>query len=232
MQLDTVLSGQGAAPAAVAPGAAAPAAVAPGERRLDRLVRAAVVQLPTRFGAFQGYGYRSPGSVREHLALVHGDITGEAPLVRVHSACLTGDIFGSLRCDCGPQLDAAMRQITAEGRGVLVYLDQEGRGIGLINKLRAYELQERGLDTIEANLALGLPADDRNFQLAAAILRDLGVSGVRLLTNNPDKVEQVGRAGIPVVERVGLQVPANIHNVRYLETKRDRTGHLLDRVVA
>ena len=201
------------------------------ERRIDRLERAAVVQLPTRFGRFQGYGYRSGQSPREHLALVHGDVTGAPPLVRVHSACMTGDIFGSLRCDCGPQLEAALAQITAEGRGVLVYLDQEGRGIGLINKLRAYELQEQGMDTIEANLALGFPADDRNFRLAAAMLRDLGIGGIRLLTNNPDKVEQVGRAGIPVLERVGLQVPANVHNVRYLETKRTKTGHLLDQAV-
>ena len=201
------------------------------ERRVDRLERAAVVRMPTRFGEFRGYGYRSPGSPREHLALVHGDLAGGAPLVRVHSACMTGDIFGSLRCDCGPQLDAAMRQITEAGRGVLVYLDQEGRGIGLINKLRAYALQERGLDTIEANLALGLPADDRNFRLAAAILRDLGVGAIRLLTNNPEKVAQVGNAGVRVAERVPLQVPANVHNVRYLETKRVRTGHLLDQAV-
>jgi 3,4-dihydroxy 2-butanone 4-phosphate synthase / GTP cyclohydrolase II len=194
----------------------------------EAVARAAVVQLPTRFGAFVGYGYRDQDAAREHIALVHGDVTtGGAPLVRVHSACLTGDIFGSLRCDCGPQLEAAMAQIVAHGRGILVYLDQEGRGIGLLNKLKAYELQEQGLDTIEANLALGLPADSRDFRLAAAILRDLGVGSIRLLTNNPDKIDQLARAGIQVEARVPVQVPANVHNVRYLETKRVKTGHML-----
>ena len=193
------------------------------------LQRAALIRLPTRHGEFSGYGYRERFGSREHLALVYGDVRkAGAPLVRVHSACLTGDIFGSLRCDCGPQLENALAQITAAGAGIVLYLDQEGRGIGLINKLRAYELQERGMDTIEANLALGFPADDRDFRVAAEMLEDLGVSGIRLLTNNPDKVKTLVRAGVRIDARVPLEVRPNAHNRFYLETKRVKAGHFLE----
>lgn len=191
------------------------------------LKREAVIRLPTRWGMFRVYGYRDHDAGREHLALVYGDVAGTTPPVRVHSACLTGDLFGSLRCDCGPQLEAAMDRITANGCGILLYLDQEGRGIGLINKLRAYELQERGLDTVEANLALGFGADLRDFRVAAEMLADLNVPAIQILTNNPDKIGQLRRAGIAVTARMPLEIRANEHNVRYLETKRDRTGHLL-----
>ncbi|HEY9327814.1 MAG TPA: bifunctional 3,4-dihydroxy-2-butanone-4-phosphate synthase/GTP cyclohydrolase II [Streptomyces sp.] len=189
--------------------------------------REAEVRLPTDFGAFTAYGYRSTVDGVEHVALVHGDIgTGEDVLVRVHSECLTGDIFRSQRCDCGPQLQASMRRITEEGRGVVVYLrGHEGRGIGLLSKLRAYELQERGVDTLDANLELGLPADARDYAAGAQILKDLGVRSLRLMTNNPDKTAAVLRHGLAVTGREPMPVQAGEHNLRYLRTKRDRMGH-------
>ncbi|WP_326735057.1 bifunctional 3,4-dihydroxy-2-butanone-4-phosphate synthase/GTP cyclohydrolase II [Streptomyces sp. NBC_00464] len=189
--------------------------------------REAEVRLPTNFGAFTAYGYRSTVDGVEHVALVHGDIgDGEDVLVRVHSECLTGDIFQSQRCDCGPQLHASMRRITEEGRGVVVYLrGHEGRGIGLLSKLRAYELQERGVDTLDANLELGLPADARDYAAGAQILKDLGVHSLRLMTNNPEKTAAILRHGLAVTGREPMPVQAGEHNLRYLRTKRDRMGH-------
>ncbi|EGJ78696.1 putative bifunctional 3,4-dihydroxy-2-butanone 4-phosphate synthase/GTP cyclohydrolase II protein [Streptomyces sp. Tu6071] len=189
--------------------------------------REAEVRLPTAYGDFTAYGYRSTADGVEHVALVHGDIgDGENVLVRVHSECLTGDVFGSLRCDCGPQLEASMRRVTEEGRGVVVYLrGHEGRGIGLLSKLRAYELQERGRDTLDANLELGLPADARDYGAGARILDDLGVRSLRLLTNNPDKSEALAHYGLSVLAREPMPVQAGEYNLRYLRTKRDRMGH-------
>ncbi|MFJ8854709.1 bifunctional 3,4-dihydroxy-2-butanone-4-phosphate synthase/GTP cyclohydrolase II [Streptomyces sp. NPDC102437] len=189
--------------------------------------REAEVRLPTAFGAFTAYGYRSTTDGVEHVALVHGDLgDGGDVLVRVHSECLTGDIFQSQRCDCGPQLHASMRRITEEGRGVVVYLrGHEGRGIGLLSKLRAYELQERGIDTLDANLELGLPADARDYAAGAQILKDLGVNSLRLMTNNPDKTAAILRHGLAVTGREPMPVQAGEHNLRYLRTKRDRMGH-------
>jgi len=189
--------------------------------------REAEVRLPTSFGAFTAYGYRSVVDGVEHVALVHGDIgDGRDVLVRVHSECLTGDIFQSQRCDCGPQLHTSMERITAEGRGVVVYLrGHEGRGIGLLSKLRAYELQERGSDTLDANLELGLPADARDYAAGAQILSDLGVRTLRLMTNNPDKTAALVRYGLEITGREPMPVQAGEHNLRYLRTKRDRMGH-------
>ncbi|MFE7775978.1 bifunctional 3,4-dihydroxy-2-butanone-4-phosphate synthase/GTP cyclohydrolase II [Streptomyces sp. NPDC057445] len=189
--------------------------------------REAEVNLPTAHGAFTAYGYRSTVDGVEHVALVHGDIgDGEDVLVRIHSECLTGDIFHSLRCDCGPQLEASMERITEAGRGVVVYLrGHEGRGIGLLSKLRAYELQERGRDTLDANLELGLPADARDYAAGAQILEDLGVRSVRLMTNNPDKITALVRHGLKADAREPMPVQAGEHNLRYLRTKRDRMGH-------
>jgi GTP cyclohydrolase II len=176
--------------------------------------------------------FRARDDMREHVALVIGTQSGDVvPLVRLHSECLTGDVLGSLKCDCGPQLDAALERIAEEanasGWGLLLYLRQEGRGIGLINKLRAYELQDQGFDTVDANERLGLPSEARDFPVAARMLDLLGVPAVRLLTNNPAKVAALKAVGVTVVERVAHQLPANPHNARYLDTKRDRTGHLL-----
>lgn len=189
--------------------------------------REAEVRLPTSAGEFTAFGYRSTVDGVEHVALVHGDLgDGEDVLVRVHSECLTGDIFHSLRCDCGPQLSASMERITDAGRGVVVYLrGHEGRGIGLLSKLRAYELQERGRDTLDANLELGLPADARDYAAGAQILADLGVRSVRLMTNNPDKSTALVRHGITVLRREPMPVQAGEHNLTYLRTKRDRMGH-------
>ncbi|MFD3665054.1 bifunctional 3,4-dihydroxy-2-butanone-4-phosphate synthase/GTP cyclohydrolase II [Streptomyces sp. NPDC058659] len=189
--------------------------------------REAEVRLPTAHGDFTAYGYRSTVDGVEHVALVHGEIgDGEDLLVRVHSECLTGDIFHSLRCDCGPQLQASMDRIQEAGRGVVVYLrGHEGRGIGLLSKLRAYELQEQGRDTLDANLELGLPADARDYAAGAQILVDLGVRGLRLMTNNPDKIEALTRYGLRVEGREPMPVQAGEHNLRYLRTKRDRMGH-------
>ncbi|MFE0733052.1 bifunctional 3,4-dihydroxy-2-butanone-4-phosphate synthase/GTP cyclohydrolase II [Streptomyces antibioticus] len=189
--------------------------------------REAETRLPTVHGTFTAYGYRSTVDGVEHVALVHGEIgDGEDVLVRLHSECLTGDIFASQRCDCGPQLDASLERIQSEGRGVVVYLrGHEGRGIGLLSKLRAYELQEQGHDTLDANLELGLPADARDYGAGARILADLGVRSVRLLTNNPEKSEALVRHGIEVAAREPMPVQAGEHNIRYLRTKRDRMGH-------
>ncbi|MGA5372659.1 bifunctional 3,4-dihydroxy-2-butanone-4-phosphate synthase/GTP cyclohydrolase II [Streptomyces griseoincarnatus] len=189
--------------------------------------REAEVRLPTAHGTFTAHGFRSTVDGVEHVALVHGDLgDGTDVLVRMHSECLTGDVFGSQRCDCGPQLDASLDRIQEEGRGVVVYLrGHEGRGIGLMSKLRAYELQERGRDTLDANLELGLPADARDYAAGAQILADLGVRNVRLMTNNPDKSDALARHGIDVVRREPMPVTASEHNLRYLRTKRDRMGH-------
>jgi len=199
-------------------------------RRHERHVqRVAQTRLPTRYGEFTAYGYRITIDDSEHLALVHGDLGGDEPvLTRVHSECLTGDVFHSDRCDCGPQLDEALRRIVDEGRGVVVYLrGHEGRGIGLVAKLQAYALQDAGRDTVDANLDLGLPADARHYGTATQILRDLGVGSVRLLTNNPEKVTSLEDFGVPVADRVSLAPRPNDHNLAYLTTKRDRMGHVL-----
>jgi 3,4-dihydroxy 2-butanone 4-phosphate synthase/GTP cyclohydrolase II len=194
--------------------------------------RVCATRLPTRHGDFTAVGYLDTVTGHEHVALVAGELVdggfaeGDDVLVRLHSECLTGDAFGSLRCDCGPQLQASLATIAAEGRGVVVYLDgHEGRGIGLLSKLRAYALQDEGHDTVEANLRLGLPADARDYGAAAAILDDLGVRGARMLTNNPAKVAGITAYGVTVTRRVGLPTDITGENVRYLTTKRDRMGH-------
>ena len=185
----------------------------------------AEAQLPTQFGTFRAIGFRVDETGEEVLALVAGEIA-DIPFVRLHSECLTGDALGSQRCDCGPQLQAAQRRVIADG-GIIVYLRQEGRGIGLLNKLRAYELQDEGMDTVDANLHLGFGADLRDYSVAAAVLRTLGVVRLRLLTNNPAKVAGLTENGIEVVERVSLIIEANQHNAGYLNTKRQRMDHQL-----
>lgn len=192
------------------------------------ITRAAMADLPTKFGQFQIVVYLD-SEQKEQVALTCGALAGPEPvLARLHSECLTGDIFGSHRCDCGEQLAAALTAIQQAGRGVLLYLRQEGRGIGLVNKIRAYALQQQGLDTVDANRALGLPDDMRDYGIAAAILRDLGIDSVRLLTNNPAKIASLEQYGITVRERVPLQAPANAYSAPYLLTKQLRMGHLLD----
>lgn len=189
----------------------------------------AVAELPTRFGRFQIAAFWNNRDSKDHVAILHGDVLGaESVLTRVHSECLTGDALGSLRCDCRDQLEAALRAIAAEPCGLVLYLRQEGRGIGLLNKLRAYALQDRGLDTVEANLALGFRDDEREYSIAAHMLGSLGVRSVRLLTNNPRKVDELTRLGVHVVERVPHVIPPNEFNRFYLETKRDKSGHVLD----
>ena len=200
---------------------------------VEDLPRRAVVErvvdtrLPTTHGTFQAIGYLDRAG-NEQMAVVYGELPKNGALTRVHSECLTGDVFGSTHCECGDQLGAALRAIVAEGAGVLVYLQgHEGRGIGLLAKLKAMRLQDEGLDTVEANVALGLPVDARDYHAAAAILQDLDVASVRLLTNNPRKVDQLGRYGIRVREQVPLLMPPNAENIRYLRTKRERLDHLL-----
>ncbi|GAB4201827.1 MAG: bifunctional 3,4-dihydroxy-2-butanone-4-phosphate synthase/GTP cyclohydrolase II [Bacteroidia bacterium] len=187
-----------------------------------------VVDLPTKYGHFKLHAYRVKTTGQEHLALVKGEINSEEPILcRVHSSCLTGDILGSLRCDCGEQLHAAMEAIEKEGKGVLLYLNQEGRGIGLINKLKAYKLQEEGLDTVEANLQLGFAPDERDYGIGAQILRDLGVRKIRLLTNNPKKRAGLEGYDLQIVENVPIIIPPNPHNACYMSTKKNKLGHIL-----
>ncbi|KHF38857.1 bifunctional 3,4-dihydroxy-2-butanone-4-phosphate synthase/GTP cyclohydrolase II [Halalkalibacter okhensis] len=197
--------------------------------RKDKLVKREVeIKLPTDFGDFRAIGFSDIIDGKESVALVKGEIIeGEPTLVRVHSECLTGDVFGSHRCDCGPQLHAALAQIEQEGRGILLYMRQEGRGIGLMNKLKAYQLQEEGYDTVEANEKLGFPADLRDYGIGAQILRDLGVRQMRLLTNNPRKITGLKGYELEVVERVALQLPHNKDNEKYLKTKSEKLGHML-----
>lgn len=198
------------------------------EKLVEKVVE---VDLPTEFGRFRAHAYQSQfdgDDCHTHIALVKGDISGaDSVLVRVHSECLTGDVFGSMRCDCGPQLHAAMSMIEREGTGVLLYMRQEGRGIGIVNKLKAYKLQEEGMDTVEANLALGYPADLRDYGTGAQILIDLGLRRIRLLTNNPQKIVGLEGYNLQIVERVPLVIEPNEHNRHYLDTKENRMGHLL-----
>jgi 3,4-dihydroxy 2-butanone 4-phosphate synthase/GTP cyclohydrolase II len=196
-----------------------------------RLREAAIAKLPTEFGDFEIHAYEDLSNGQEHVALVLGDIgDGHAVLVRVHSSCLTGDVFHSSRCDCGPQLHTAMERITAEGRGVILYLNQEGRGIGLANKIRAYALQDEGYDTVEANERLGFDADQREYGLGVRILSDLGVRSMRLLTNNPRKRAGVETHGMSVSELLPIEIPASEFTRRYLQTKKEKLGHLLSSV--
>ncbi len=202
-------------------------------RAMEKLVRrvdGAEARIPTEYGVFTGYVFESLLDGETHFALTMGDINPDTPtLVRVHSECLTGDVFGSQRCDCGPQLNAAMAQIAAEGKGAIVYLrGHEGRGIGIAHKIRAYSLQEKGLDTVDANLSLGLPVDSREYGIGAQILVDLGVSQMRLLTNNPAKYGGLGGFGLNIVQRVPINITPNANNIDYLRTKKDRLGHIID----
>jgi 3,4-dihydroxy 2-butanone 4-phosphate synthase/GTP cyclohydrolase II len=199
-------------------------------RRTEKLVRrAATVALPTRYGDFTAVGYESELDGSHHVAIIKGDVAGKRNvLVRVHSECLTGDVFGSLRCDCGEQLVEALRRIEAEGLGVVLYMRQEGRGIGLINKLRAYALQEQGRDTVEANLELGFDADLRDYGIGAQVLADLGLSTIRIMTNNPKKIVALDGYGLTVTGREPIEVEPRDHNRDYLRAKREKMGHLLE----
>ncbi len=185
--------------------------------------------LPTKFGNFEIHGFTDAEN-REHIAITKGDFsTNTLPLVRIHSECFTGDILGSLKCDCGNQLQKALGLIENEGCGILIYLRQEGRGIGLLNKIKAYKLQEQGLDTLDANLHLGLPADARNYDTAAEILKYFEISKIKLITNNPDKIAQLENQGIQIVERIDISTEKNSHNKKYIETKNEKFGHLFNK---
>jgi len=200
-----------------------------GESKLVR--RVARTRLPTKYGDFTLYLYESLADGNHHVALVKGDVKGKKNvLVRVHSECLTGDVLGSKRCDCGEQLARALKKIGKEKQGVLLYLRQEGRGIGLFNKMKAYELQDQGFDTVEANERLGFKADQRDYSVGAQILRDLGLSSIRILTNNPHKISGIGNFGLRIVERLPIEIKANSKNRRYLRTKKKKFGHLLRKV--
>lgn len=191
--------------------------------------RVAVAKLPTEIGEFKVAGYRSRTSPEEFVVLFKGEMKRKFPtLVRIHSQCLTGDVFGSIKCDCGPQLEMAMRKIESEGRGAIVYQQQEGRGIGIVNKIRAYALQDEGADTVEANERLGFAVDARNYVQCAEILYDMGLCEVRLMSNNPDKLKALEEAGLNVVERVSLEIEAQEPAAHYLRTKKEKLGHLFD----
>lgn len=197
--------------------------------RESLIKREIMVELPTHFGDFALVAYKQINTDQEHLALVKGKWKeNETVMVRVHSSCITGDVFGSCRCDCGEQLERAMRLVEKEGKGVIVYMNQEGRGIGLLNKLRAYKLQEQGLDTVEANIELGFKGDQRDYGVGAQILRDLGVRKMKLLSNNPQKRTGLIGYGLEIVETLPLKIKPNSHNQRYLQTKKDKLGHELD----
>jgi GTP cyclohydrolase II len=193
----------------------------------------AIADLPSRFGDFQVVAFHSPSDKKEHAALVRGDVLGQEGIpVRIHSECLTGEAFGSLRCDCREQLELALTEIGRMEHGIILYLRQEGRGIGFANKIRAYQLQDDGLDTIQANEALGFRADERDYEVAAHMLGSLGVPSVRIMSNNPNKIADLKTHGIEVIGRIPIEIPANRHNRKYLETKRLKAGHLLEPVAA
>ena len=198
-------------------------------RQTEKIIaREAVVQMPTKYGEFIAYSYASKITGENHLALVRGKVDGKEPvLVRVHSECLTGDVFGSMRCDCGDQLDYAMKAIAKEGKGVLLYMRQEGRGIGFPNKMKAYSLQDKGMDTVEANNALGFAADLRDYGTGAEILADLGIKKIKLLTNNPKKLSGIHGFGLEIVERIPIQIIKHSRNLKYLRTKKEKMGHML-----